>query len=449
MNPAPGPLVLIEPYAHRGGGHHQRTLAALASVRPDSFVIAPGGLSEDLGPLVRSGTRVIVGPAGPAAKILLAAARVSARVSAAGRQVLASRGWPPTVRRFPHQVTLLARCLTEAACLRTARRLAPGAATVGILTASEALHGAAALLGGTPHLRFVHEVVTTEDLPIRWLGRIARRGEKRVIALYPTTAVRDQAAPAFPRLRGEVRAFAVDDGRRVTDAEREGARAVFTIPADAKAVCVVGGWWPYKDIATIDAALARLTEPLHVLVCGAPRGSHHHADNPWSAIPFTHQPHKRRGPPLRPARPAARPDPLRRRLPPEPRDRGHLTAAARLLVRLAPPVPDDHLGALDHREAGLGGLRGDARERRRGRTDTGAGAGPGPVAEFAVPDLRLRSRLRVGGRWRDAAGAGGGGRLTEPLAGPPAAGHDHGPRRDQTVRRTPAGPSAHAASASR
>lgn len=270
MNPDPGPLVLIEPYAHQGGGHHQRTLAALASVRPDSLVIAPGGLSDDLGPLVRSSTRVTIGPAGPAAKILLAAARTSARVSAAGRQVLASRRWPPTVRRFPHQVTLLARCLAEAACLRTARHLAPGAATVVILTASEALHGAAALLGGTPHLRFVHEVVTTEDLPVRWLGRIARRGEKRVIALYPTTAVRDQVAPAFPRLRGEVRAFAVDDGRRLTDAEREGARAAFTIPSDAKAVCVVGGWWPYKDIATIDAALARLTEPLHVLVCGAP-----------------------------------------------------------------------------------------------------------------------------------------------------------------------------------
>lgn len=270
MNPAPRPLVLIEPYAHRGGGHHQGTLAALVSVRPDSLVIAPGGLSEDLGPLVRSGTRVIVGPAGPAAKILLAAARASARVSAAGRQVLASRHWPPTVRRFPHQITLLARCLAEAACLRTARRLAPGAATVVILTASEALHGAAALLGGTPHLRFVHEVVTTEDLPVRWLGRIARRGEKRVIALYPTTAVRDQVAPAFPRLRGEVRAFAVDDSRRLTDAEREGARAVFTIPVDAKAVCVVGGWWPYKDIATIDAALAALPSRC-TSWCAAPR----------------------------------------------------------------------------------------------------------------------------------------------------------------------------------
>ncbi|MEU1433192.1 hypothetical protein ABZ438_03775 [Streptomyces sp. NPDC005786] len=32
----------------------------------------------------------------------------------------------------------------------------------------------------------------------------------------------------------------------------------------------------------------------------APRGSHHHEDNPWSGIPFTHQPHKRRARPRDP-----------------------------------------------------------------------------------------------------------------------------------------------------
>ncbi|WP_416485273.1 hypothetical protein [Streptomyces sp. CL12] len=269
MNAAHGPLVLIEPYAHQGGGHHQRTLTALAATRP-SLVVAPGGLSEDLGPVVRSGARIAAGPAGPAARILLAAARVAGRISDAGQRVLASRLWPPAVRRLPHQVTLLARCLTEAACLRTARRLAPQAAAVVILSANEALHGAAALLGGTPHLRFIHEVVTTEDRPVRWLGGLARRGGKRVIALYPTAAVRDQVASAFPHLPGKVRAFAVDDGRPLTDAERDGARAAFTIPAGSPAVCLVGGWWPYKDIPTIDAALARLTTPLHVLVCGTP-----------------------------------------------------------------------------------------------------------------------------------------------------------------------------------
>ena len=35
-------------------------------------------------------------------------------------------------------------------------------------------------------------------------------------------------------------------------------------------MCLVGGWWPYKDIAVIDAALARLKEPLHLVVTGSP-----------------------------------------------------------------------------------------------------------------------------------------------------------------------------------
>ncbi|MFF9346530.1 hypothetical protein [Streptomyces sp. NPDC014734] len=81
-----------------------------------------------------------------------------------------------------------------------------------------------------------------------------------MIALYPTAAVRDQVGPHFPHLPGEVRAFAVDDGRPLADSERGGARSAFTIPADAKAVCVVGGWWLYKDIPTVDTALARLAE---------------------------------------------------------------------------------------------------------------------------------------------------------------------------------------------
>ncbi|MET8022430.1 hypothetical protein [Streptomyces decoyicus] len=35
---------------------------------------------------------------------------------------------------------------------------------------NEALHGAAALLGGQPHLRFVHEAVTDEDAVVQLLG---------------------------------------------------------------------------------------------------------------------------------------------------------------------------------------------------------------------------------------------------------------------------------------
>ncbi|MCD9145877.1 hypothetical protein [Streptomyces albireticuli] len=263
------PLVLIEPGAHRLGGHHPRTLAALAAARPGSMVIVPYG-AADPGPLRQAGSRLVTGTRGPAAAVLLTAAQWASAVSAAGQRLFASRRWPLALRRSPHQVTLIARCLTEAACLRTARRLVREPGAVVVLSASEALHGAAALLGGQPHLRFIHEAITTEDAPVRLLGRLARRGQRRVIALYPTEAVRDQFAGAFPGLAGEARAFAVDDGNRLTGAERAGARTAFGIPADVAVVCLVGGWWPYKDIATIDAALARLTRPLHLVVTGTP-----------------------------------------------------------------------------------------------------------------------------------------------------------------------------------
>ncbi|MEU1172108.1 hypothetical protein [Streptomyces microflavus] len=266
-----GPLVLIEPYANRLGGHHQRTLVALAQARPGSLVIAPRGLARDaVAALREAGAPLATAPAGRRAAVLLAAARLAAWLSAAGQRVFRSRRWPRRLRRLPHQITLIARCLTEASALRSARRLESGAGAVVILTASEALHGAAALLGGQPHLRFVHEAVTTEDAVVRLLGRLARRGEQRVIAVYPTQAVADQVVAAFPNLPAVVRAFSVDDGRRLTDAERDGGRTAFGIPGAEAAVCLVGGWWPYKDIDVIDAALTRLEEPLHLVVAGDP-----------------------------------------------------------------------------------------------------------------------------------------------------------------------------------
>lgn len=266
-----GPLVLIEPYAGRLGGHHQRTLVALAQARPGSLVIAPHGITrETVAALREAGARLMTAPTGLPAAVLLATSRLAAGLSAAGQRAFRSRRWPRLVRRLPHQITLIARCLTEASALRCARRLEPRADAVVILTASEALHGAAALLGVQRHLRFIHEAVTTEDTAVRLLGRLARWGEQRVVAVYPTQAVGDQFAAAFPHLPAVVRAFSVDDRRRLTDAERDGGRTAFDIPAADAAVCLVGGWWPYKDIDVIDAALARLQEPLHLLVAGDP-----------------------------------------------------------------------------------------------------------------------------------------------------------------------------------
>ncbi|MER7578016.1 hypothetical protein [Streptomyces sp. NPDC126514] len=227
-----GPLVLIEPYANRLGGHHQHTLVALAQARPGSLVIAPRGLARDaVAALSDAGARLVTASAERRAAVLLAAARLAAGLSAAGQRIFRSRRWPRRLRGLPHQITLIARCLTEASALRSARRLESGADAVVILTASEALHGAAALLGGQPHLRFVHEAVTTEDAVVRLLGRLAHQGEQQVIAVYPTQAVGDQFAATFPHLPAVVRAFAVDDGRRLTDAERDGGRTAF------------GTWW--------------------------------------------------------------------------------------------------------------------------------------------------------------------------------------------------------------
>jgi len=106
-----------------------------------------------------------------------------------------------------------ARLVTEPAwrlvsALRTVRRLESHADAAAIPTVSEALHGASALLGRHPHLRFVHEVVTTEDIVVRLLGRLARTGDPAALAdaLGPQLASRFRCpAPTQPACRGYVR----------------------------------------------------------------------------------------------------------------------------------------------------------------------------------------------------------------------------------------------------
>ncbi|GLW02545.1 hypothetical protein [Streptomyces lavendulae] len=119
----------------------------------------------------------------------------------------------------PHQITALARCLTEAAAVRTGRRLA-GAHPVTVLSAGEALHTTAGLLGG-PHARYVHEINTTEDPLLRFLGRITSWGRDRVTLLAPTDQVRDDLASLFPHVPCRNRPFAVaDPGDRISETER-------------------------------------------------------------------------------------------------------------------------------------------------------------------------------------------------------------------------------------
>lgn len=58
-------------------------------------------------------------------------------------------------------------------------------------------------------------------------------------------------------------------------------------------MCLVGGWWPYKDTDVVDAALARLDVPVHVLAVGGP--ATHTLLKTWAALPHVRL-HTRPGP---------------------------------------------------------------------------------------------------------------------------------------------------------
>jgi len=172
-------------------------------------------------------------------------------------------------RRFPHQFTLLARCAEEAATLCVTAARTPDAVRV-LLSASEGLPGLAAGLGGR-HIRITHDVITTADRPVRMLDRATRRWQHQVAVLCPTSAVRDAVAREHPQVPAVIRPFALaEPGDRLDHAERATARRRFGIEPGATAITLVGGWWPHKDVATIDTALHRLGRRAHVVVAGMP-----------------------------------------------------------------------------------------------------------------------------------------------------------------------------------
>ena len=268
----PAALVLIEPHAHRIGGHWRHALPALA----DSGVpvvavvlngIGPGsraalhaaGATVATRPPVRCASGWLLLLAGWAvdrfARILLAATRRYPR-------------WPVRLRRLPHQITMVSRCLVEAASLRTGRTLAPGAPQI-VLTASETLHTLAAAWGNAAHLRVVHELYTTEDALLHALGATGRRHRDRVALLCPTPGVRDAFTAAFPGLTSIVMPFALTAPTDyLPDGERRAARAA--LHGDGPVAVLIGGWWPHKDPATVIDAFTQTDRPWQVIVAGSP-----------------------------------------------------------------------------------------------------------------------------------------------------------------------------------
>ncbi len=271
MTATAAPLVLIEPAAGSVGGHWFQAAIRLAQQcaaegRPCT-VVALGGIEPTARVAFHRARADVIGCVGrePTERSLWAASRLLGRASRlAGR--LARH------RRLPHQIGALARCLAEAAALRTGtRRIQTGRRVVVVLSASGALHILAAALSGTAHIRVVHEIPTTEDRALRLIGRLVSVSLDQVRVVCPTEAVRARLAHLFPGLPVGMWPFALADAEpRLTDADRAAARADFGLRSDDAALALVGGWWPHKDIATVTAALARLTRPVCVLVAGHP-----------------------------------------------------------------------------------------------------------------------------------------------------------------------------------
>jgi glycosyltransferase involved in cell wall biosynthesis len=174
-------------------------------------------------------------------------------------------------RRFPHQLTMLERCLREAAGLRIAAQAASTPCAAVVTTASEALHDTAAFIAAVPHIRIVHSVVTTEDRMVRSIGRLARGRSPAVMALCPTDAVRESLLERFPDLPAFQHTYSVfNPAGYISTHERNQARGRFGLAGQDFAVCLIGGWWPHKDIETVAEAIARVTRPIHVIIGGSP-----------------------------------------------------------------------------------------------------------------------------------------------------------------------------------
>ncbi|MGI8307148.1 hypothetical protein [Saccharopolyspora hattusasensis] len=262
------PLVLIERDATSMGGHWYRAACALTRAagvqdRAVTVLTLDGVDATARDALVQTGATVLTAPPVRArgARALWRLARLITPAGAAARRF-------PGHRRFPHQLTLLARALAEAAAVRVAHR-EPGAVPV-VLTASEGLPGLAALLGG-PHVRIVHDVITTADRPLRLLARATRRHADRVVTLCPTHGIRAKLAAEHPGLPVVVRPFALHEHRdRLTDDERTEARHALGLDDQQTVVTLVGGWWPHKDLDIIEHALRELSSAPVVLVAGSP-----------------------------------------------------------------------------------------------------------------------------------------------------------------------------------
>jgi glycosyltransferase involved in cell wall biosynthesis len=140
-----------------------------------------------------------------------------------------------------------------------------------LLSASQALTATTATLGGTPHVRFVHEVGVPEHRLLRAAEWLCRRGMTLTVLVCTTDGVQAALAARHPELRSVVRTFTVaDPSMYVSPDERVPARAALGIGEDEFVVAMIGGWWPYKDVDMVERALHKVTGPVTLVLVGKP-----------------------------------------------------------------------------------------------------------------------------------------------------------------------------------
>lgn len=264
-------LVLVEPSAHHQGGHWGENLARLADHGlPDvrTIAVVPGGLHADVAELVHGRVDEVIEvttSGGVVGRALLRVATVLEWLRSQLRGRFPGRWWAD-------QPAVVSRFLVEVACLRAARRAAPGpGSAVVVLTANEGLHAAAGLASRTSHQRFVHELSMRQAGWFASIDRWCARRAPKVIVHCPTAGVRRAVLAETPHVDVRVQTFAVSGTLAPPDpALRSRVLTELGLPAGQPVVALLGGWWHYKDHEVVAEAVESLEGGISMVVAGHP-----------------------------------------------------------------------------------------------------------------------------------------------------------------------------------
>lgn len=271
--PSQNPLVVVEPHAHMLGGHWSDNLLLLAEAarnrgKPVTVASVNGIFPDTRAALERVGAATVcqaerdavAGLYGSLARLL--------------ERCFELTHWVRPNSRWPYQLTLLSRCFAEAASLRLALSVLDdeSSPTIVVFSASDTLAGAATALSRAAHIRIVHEIVYSWEGPLlRVIEYACRRARRRVIAVCTTPAVESALRMRYPDVRSVVRPFAiVDPEMYISEDERSAARRSLGLLPKELVGAFVGGWWPTKDVRTVERALSLTREPVGILIAGSP-----------------------------------------------------------------------------------------------------------------------------------------------------------------------------------